>query len=210
MRVPAHRVLPFVGMLALLAATAACGARTAAPPEPGTSRGVPPDLRGRTVMVLPVQQLLGVPGDADAELMFGLRSRDAEITWIPPARLDDALARSPSLAARTRGLPVGQFLAAEVLRIGDPLFGELYRLAVLVGAQAAVLPVRAELVRQPDETDPRVRITIALVETRSGIVGWFAILEGEPYPVDDPRLLASAVDEVSRTLLWYAGRGGSD
>jgi hypothetical protein len=202
------RTLRAVGMVALLTALAACGSRTAAPPEPGTSRGVPPDLRGRTVMVLPVQQVFGVPGDTDAELLFGLRSRATEVTWVPPTDLDDALARSPSLAARTRGLPVGQFLAAEVLRIGDPLFGELYRLSVLVGAQAAVLPVRAELIRNPDETDPRVRITVTLIETRTGRVGWFAILEGQPHPTDDPRLLASAVDEISRTLLWYAGSSG--
>lgn len=209
MRWPRRKTLVSVGLLALSLAVAACGSRTAPPPEPGTSRGVPPDLRGSTVMVLPVQQLLGVPGDTDAELMFGLRSRGTEVTWIPPSQLDDALARSPSLAARTRGLPVGQFLAAEVLRIGDPLFGELYRLSVLVGAQAVVLPVRAELIRNPDETDPRVRITVTLIEARTGRVGWFAILEGDPYPTDDPRLLASAVDEVSRTLLWYAARGGS-
>lgn len=192
-----------VTMLALLVGLAACGSRTSPPPEPGSSRGVPPDLRGRTVMLYPVQQLLGVPGDADAELFFGLGSRSSEVSWVPPAELDRALARSPALQARTRGLPVGQFLAAEVLRIGDPLFGEVYRLSALVNAQAAFLPVRAELVRNPDEDDPRVRITVALVETRTGRVGWFAILEGDPHPENDPRLLASAVDEVARSLLWY-------
>lgn len=192
--------------LALVVGAAACGARTAPPPEPGTSRGIPPDLRGSTVMVLPVQQVLGVPGDVDAELLFGLRTRAEDVTWVAAEELDRALERSPSLQARTRGLPVGQFLAAEVLRIGDPLFGELYRLSVLVGAQAAVLPIRAELVRDPGDADPRLRLTAALIETRSGIVGWFAILEGDPYPPDDPRLLASAVDQVSRTLLWYATR----
>jgi hypothetical protein len=156
-------------------------------------------------MVLPVQQVLGVQGDVDAELLFGLRARAEEVTWVAAEELDRALERSPSLQARTRGLPVGQFLAAEVLRIGDPLFGELYRLSVLVGAQVAVLPIRAELVRNPGDTDPRLRLTTALIETRSGIVGWFAILEGDPHPPGDPRFLASAVDQVSRTLLWYAG-----
>lgn len=196
-----------MGAWTLLLALAACGGRTAPPPEPGTSRGIPPDLRGRTVMILPVQQLMGVPGDADAELAFQLQARSEEVTWVTPEEMDRALARSPALQARTRGLPVGQFLAAEVLRIGDPLFGELYRLSVLVGAQAAVIPVRAELVRNPDEDQPRVRLTVALVETRTGRVGWFSILEGEPHPVGDPRILASAVDELSRTLLWYVRSG---
>lgn len=158
-------------------------------------------------MILPVQQLLGVPGDADAELVFQLKSRSEEVTWVTAEEMDRALARSPALQARTRGLPVGQFLAAEVLRIGDPLFGELYRLSVLVGAQAAVIPVRAELVRNPDEEEPRVRITVALVETRTGRVGWFSIVEGDPHPAGDPRILASAVDQLSRTLLWYVRSG---
>ncbi|MEX2466203.1 MAG: hypothetical protein WD995_04795 [Gemmatimonadota bacterium] len=208
MRGRGYRTLASAVTLATVVGLAACGPRRAPPPEPGTSRGVPPDLRGATVMIYPVQQQLGVPGNADAELLFGLRSRASEVTWVPPEALERALSRSPSLNARTRGLPVGQFLAAEVLRIGDPLFGEIYRLSALTGAQAAVLPVRAELIRNPDEDDPRVRITVALIETRTGRVGWFAILEGDPYPPEDPRLLASAVDEVSRTLLWYAGRSG--
>lgn len=195
--------------LTLVVGLAGCGSRTAPPPEPGSSRGVPPDLRGNTVMILPIQQAVGVPGDPDSELLFGLTSRASDVTWVPPEDLDRALERSPSLDARTRGLAVGQFLAAEVLRVGDPLFGELYRLSALVDAQAAVLPVRAELVRKAEEEHPRVRLTVTLIDTRSGRVGWFAVLEGDPHPSDDPRLLASAVDEVSRTLLWYVGDDGS-
>jgi hypothetical protein len=158
-------------------------------------------------MILPIQQLFGVPGDPDAELLYGLRSRGADVTWVPPDDLERALERSPSLQARTRGLAVGQFFAAEVLRVGDPLFGELYRLSALVRAEAVVLPIRAEIVRNPDEEEPRVRMTMALIETRSGRVGWFSILEGDPHPLDDPRLLASAVDRVSKTLLWYVRDG---
>src|SRR5690606_14203223 len=160
----AHRRRVLV--LRLLVVLAGCGSRTAPPPEPGTQRGMPPDLRGRTAMVLPVQQDLGVPGDLDAELLFGLRSRGADIAWVEPEALDRALRRSPSLSARTRGLPVGQFLAAEVLRIGDPPFGELFRLSSLVNAQAAVLPMQGVLVQEIDDPAPRVRMTVALIETR--------------------------------------------
>ncbi|MEX2473536.1 MAG: hypothetical protein WEA34_15200 [Gemmatimonadota bacterium] len=191
--------------MVLALGVAACGSRTAPPPEPGTSRGVPPDLRGRTVMLYPTQQLMGVPDAMDDELLFHLRSRASDVTWIPPNEIDDALERSPSLQARSRGLAVGQFLTAEVLRIGDPLFGEIYRASTLVGGEAALLPVRAELVRDSDDPLPRVRLTMALVEVRSGRIAWFAILDGDPHPIDDPRLLASAADEVSQTLLWYAG-----
>lgn len=202
-----HRLPAAAAVLLLATAIGACGPRTAPPPEPGTQRGTPPDLRGRTVMILPVQQVLGVPGDIDAELVFGLRSREAEVDWVPPDALDRALDRSPSLRSRTRGLPVGQFLQAEVIRIGDPLFGELVRLSSLVDAQAALLPIQAVLVQKPEEEQPRVRLTMALVDTRSGFVAWFAIFEGDPRPADDPRLTASAADQVARNLLWYS-RGG--
>jgi hypothetical protein len=182
-------------------AAAACGG-TAPPPEPGTIRGVAPDLRGIRVLILPVQQNFGVRGDLDAELAYGLRERGRDVAWIATAEVEEVLARSPALQTRTRGLPVGLFVQAEVQRIGDPLFGELRRIAALVDAQAVVLPVQATLASAPGE-DPRIRLWTALVDVRSGRVPWFAVLEGGAFPAGDPRALVSAVDEVARSLLWY-------
>jgi hypothetical protein len=181
---------------------AGCGARTAEPPEPGTIRGVAPDLRGIRVLLLPVQQNLGVRGDLDGELAYALRERSADVVWITAAEVEEVLARSPAMQTRTRGLPVGAFVQAEVQRIGDPLFGELRRMAALVQAQAIVIPVQATLEALPGE-DPRVRLWTALIDVRSGRVPWFAVLEGGAFPVDDPRSIASAVELVSRSLLWY-------
>ena len=96
-------------------------------------------------MVLPVQQVLGVMGDPNAEIAFGLGERNAEITWILPSEVEEALRRSPGIRADTRRLPVGQFLSAEVQRIGDPLYGELRRLSSLVEAEAVLIPVQASL-----------------------------------------------------------------
>jgi hypothetical protein len=155
-------------------------------------------------MVLPVQQVLGVPGDADAELAYGLGERDVEVTWILPDEIQEVLSRSPGVRASLRGLPVGQFLTAEVRRVGDPLYGELRRLASLVDAEAALIPVQASLEAEPGES-PTVRFWTALIETRTGRVLWFSILDGDAHASGDPRGLASAVDEVARSLLWYAG-----
>lgn len=193
-------------LAAALLACAACAGRTS-PPEPGTSRGSPPDLRGASVMVLPVQAVHEVGGDADAELSFGLTDRRAGVTWIFPARLEEALSRAPALDTRVRGLSVGTFSQAEVRRVGDPLYGELRRLAELVDAEVALLPLSAVAVTVPDG-GTSVRFTVATVHVRTGRVLWFGVVEGEPHPAGDPRGLASAVDTLARTLLWFAPGGG--
>ena len=45
-------------------------------------RGFVPNLRGRGVMVYPVQIRQGVPGNVDAEIAFALRDRGTEIDWV--------------------------------------------------------------------------------------------------------------------------------
>jgi hypothetical protein len=193
-------VVALAGALAI----SACGPRTAPPPEPGSTRGVAPDLRGVRVLLLPVQQNLAVPGDPDAELSYGLRERGRGVLWVSADEVEQMLARSPAMQGRTRGLPVGVFLQAEVERIGDPLYGELRRTASLVDAEAVFLPVQASLEALPGE-DPRVRFVSTLIDVRTGRIMWFGVLEGGAFPAGDPRALASAVDEVARTLIWYAG-----
>lgn len=144
----------------------ACGGGTP-PPGPGTSVGSPPDLRGTRVLVSPTQQVLGVSGDPDAELAFGLRDRTRALTWVLPYQLDEVLARSPGISASPRGLPVRQFLQAEVCRSGDPLYGELRRMAALVDADPVLSPVQAALSSNVDE-DPRVNWSVALIEVSTG------------------------------------------
>ena len=183
---------------------AACGG-SVPPPGPGTSIGSPPDLRGTRVMVLPVQQVLGVSGDPDAELAFGLSDRTQEVTWVFAQEVDEALSRAPAVDAATSGLSVGQFLRSEVRRIGDPLFGQLRRMAALVDAEGALIPVQVALVSDAGK-DPKIQLSVALIEVRTGRVRWFGIVEGGAFPAGDPRGLASAVDRLARTLLWYVGR----
>jgi hypothetical protein len=155
-------------------------------------------------MVLPVQQNLGVRGDPDAEIAFGLGERNTEVTWISPSEVEEVLRRSPAIRANLRGLPVGHFLTAEVRRVGDPLYGELRRLSSLVDADAVLVPVQVSLEAEPG-SDPTVRLWTALIEVRTGRVLWFSVLDGGAYAPTDPRGLASAVDVMARSLLWYAG-----
>ncbi len=193
------KALVFAGVALLLAA---CGNKTAPPPAPGTVRGTPPDLRGRRVVVYPVQQNYGVAGDPYAELVFGLQDRSRDVDWVLAQEVDEILDRSPSVSARIRGLPVGNFLAAEVRRVGDPLYGDLRRVSALVDAEVVLLPVQAAVTAEPGEGS-KVTLTVTLIEPRTGRVAWFAILQGVEHDPGDPRGLASAVEEVARRLLWY-------
>lgn len=145
---------------------------------------------------------MGIVGDPDAELAFGLQDRGRDVEWILPAEVEAVLARSPGVSASTRGLPVGSFSMAEVNRVGDPLYGELRRMAVLVNAEAILLPVRAYTEVEEGQS-PRILMMATLIEPRSGRVLWFSIAEGDAFSPGDPRGLASAVDELARTLLWY-------
>lgn len=159
-------------------------------------------------MLLPVQHVAGVLGDPTAELAFALTDRTDEVDWILEDEVQEILRRSPAIQASTRGLPVGAFLQAEVQRVGDPLYGQLRRMAGLVDAEVILLPVQASFAANPEieGATPRVRITAALVDPRSGRVIWFGIEEGEDVPRDDPRGLASAAERLARTILWYVGR----
>jgi len=174
-------------------------------PSPGTSNSLPPDVSGRTVMVLPVQAEVGVEGDADAELAFALTSRESAVDWVFRAQLESALERSPGLGARTTGLAAGMFLRREVQRVGDPLYGDLRRLAALVNAEVALIPV-ALLPSELDENGLRsFEASVALIDVRSGRVLWFGVVAGDPGNLGDPGVLASAMDRLARRLLWYVG-----
>ena len=129
-------------------AVTACSS-TGEPPRPGEPQGRVPDLRGRSVLVLPVQLRERVPFDVtgDEEIAYALPARSDQVTWVLPAQVEGILRRSPGVEANLHGLPVGIFLQAEVNRIGDPLYGEIRRMTTLVGADFALIPVQLEYTR---------------------------------------------------------------
>jgi hypothetical protein len=132
------------------------------------------------VILLPVQQNLGVRGDLDAEIRFTFTDQGREVDWIFEEAVQRMLDRTPTMDTRTRGLPVSLFSAAEVERVGDPLYGQLRRMAALVEADAILIPIEASF--EPNEavvdSEPRVRFTAAIIEPRTGRVVWFGVEEG--------------------------------
>jgi hypothetical protein len=188
----------------LLAAVLAygCGG-TGEAPAAGDFAGFIPDLRGERVMVFPVQIGGGVPGDADPEIEFALRSRTEAVEWIFPDELESALARSPAVDSSVRGLPVGFFLRAEVERIGDPLFGQLLRMGALANSEIALIPVTVRAGAEGVDGESVVEIVATILDVRSGRVIWFGVVSGRPGSVADFGSLASAVESFAATLLWY-------
>lgn len=193
--------------LALLAALAVGGcaaAPPAGPPRPGWTSGPAVSLDGARVLVLPAQMVRGIAGDVDAELAFGLETRGDRVSWILPAELRRALERSPGLQANPDALPVGMFLQAEVRRIGDPLYGELRRMAALTNAAAAFLPVAVRARAAADSVAAGVEIVAALVDVRSGGVIWSGVVEGLGV-AGSPGALAAAVDALAVAMMGSTG-----
>jgi hypothetical protein len=190
-------------VLPLLLLLAAC-----ARPEPPVANRITaaPDLSNMGVLVLPVHsgvvpaapvtapselRLDGV-SDLDAELAFWLRERGGSVRWVFPDAIDRMLARTPALNVKPRALDVAIFRRARVERIGDPLFGDLKRLASVLDARFALVPVAAEF----KAAGNRIETALALIDTTFGDVVWFGVLAG-----DSPADLAQRV-----AALFVAGK----
>ncbi len=191
-------------VLAVLALQGCGGGGGGAALEAGGMRGFVPDLRGRRVMVYPVQIRQGVRGDVDPEIAFAFRARGREIEWVFPEELRATLARAPVVDSTVDGLPVSVFLGAEVDRVGDPLYGQIRRLAELVRSDIAIIPVTVRTGAEGAEGVSVVEIVSAILDVRTGRVMWTGVVAGRPGPVADFGSVASAVERLTETLLWYA------
>jgi hypothetical protein len=190
-----------LALLLTLALVVGCGLRSSPPPSAGFETGMVPDMRDQRVMVFPVQVRGGGHPDVDDELMFALRTRPAGAEWFGPRELGDVLARSPGTGIRLTGLDVQPFLLGEVRRVGDPLFGYVYRLGAMVDADYALLPVEVRS-RAQGEAEARVgEVGAAILEARTGRVLWYGILEGPPGPPGAREATVGAVEALARRVL---------
>ncbi|TVP75534.1 MAG: hypothetical protein EA352_08080 [Gemmatimonadales bacterium] len=209
-------LLLFPALVLLLGVLAACGLRSASePPEPGYSRGGVPDLRGERVLVLPLQLRSGGHEDADRELLYALESRGATVDWLGPAHLRQRAQQSPELSVDLDRLPVERFLQGDLDRIGDPLYGLLYRLGALEGANYALIPVR---IRDRPVTEGEgegegaagadvggglatAELHTALVRVRTGHVLWYGVTDGRAAAPGDLGATASTAEALARRIL---------
>jgi hypothetical protein len=193
-------------LCAALVLASAC-ARRIEPPSPDRPAPVAPDLTGKAVMVLPAQH--GPSGGAsgqepvpglDREIAFWLAERGPRVRWIFPPQIQRALDRTPSMNVQLHALAVSSFHRAQVEIIGDPLFGDLRALNVLVDARYALIPVAAGF-GSDSAGARRVQINAALIDTVGGRVLWFGAVAGEPGAEDSPGITASAAQALARAVI---------
>ena len=156
-------------------------------------------------MVLPVQAIRGVTGDAEAELVYALNARGRGVRWLMPQTLRAQLARNPALDVPLDNLPVGVFLQAQVDRVGDPLYGYLRRLSAISNGTVVLIPVEIRHRATTPERPGAVEVVTALVDVGSGRVAWFGVVQGEAGDGSSPGALASAVDALARVLFPMGG-----
>lgn len=187
---------------------AACAQVRQTPPTADSPKPPPPSLAGRSVLVLPSQPAPGVPRDArtgevvpgfDAELAYWLEDLGPRVDWKFPAEIRAALERNAMLAIDIDALAVGSFHVAQVKNIGDPLLGDLRRLAALMNARWALVPVAVAYV--PRVEGGRAEAAVALIDTYGGRVLWYAVMAGEPGAEGSGDVAASAARSIARILL---------
>jgi hypothetical protein len=182
-----------------------------APPSADARQRAFPDLGGRAVMLLPVQAAvptIGVPPGAEAfplgadaraaleaELAYWLPARVTRARWVLPAAIERAVGQSPTLDVRVRDLTVRDFQRARLEMIGDPLYGELRRVAALMDTRVALLPVGALWVRDPTGMG-RVHLALALIDTFGGDVVWYGVVAGAAGAPGDAALMASVAQAL--------------
>ena len=154
-------------------------------------------------MVFPVQIQSGIRDNADSEIAFAFRERSDEVDWVFPDEFEAALARAPGMQSRVTGLPVGLFLRTEVDRVGDPLYGQLRRLGEMTSAEVAFIPVALRVGTDEVGGGSTVEIVSTILDVRSGRVLWFGVVAGRPGPTADFASVASAVETLAATLLWF-------
>ncbi|MBR9988849.1 MAG: hypothetical protein KFH98_03785 [Gemmatimonadetes bacterium] len=186
-------------------------ATSPAPPAADTPQQAFPDIGGQRVMLLPVQQVvpaISPPASADttrppralsaeslraleAELSYWVVEHAHRVSWVLPDAVERASSGSAALRINVRDLRVSDFQRSRLQSIGDPLYGDLRRIAAVTDARLALLPIGAVWIPEGVGTG-RVHVAAALIDTMGGRVLWYGVAAGSIGAPDDPSVAASA------------------
>jgi hypothetical protein len=88
-----------------------------------------------------------------------------------------------------------------VKRVGDPLFGDLRKLASVLDARIAIIPVASQAIGKTT-ADAKVQVATAVIDAMSGNVIWFGVHEATETGGSQAGI-ASAAQVVARA---FAGK----
>jgi hypothetical protein len=210
------RSAAFLSTLTL--ALTAC-ASSPAPPASDVAQQPFPDIGGQRVMLLPVQRIvpavsppvaadstrpmLALSGESlqalESELSYWLPEYAARARWVLPDAVVRAAEGSAALQVNVRDLPVRDFQRSRLESIGDPLYGDLRKIAVVTDARLALLPIGAVWIPELGGSG-RVHVAAALIDTMGGRVLWYGVAAGDPGAVDDAAAVASAARALTMQI----------
>jgi hypothetical protein len=123
---------------------------------------------------------------SDSIIATLLTARAPEVTWVGPAELRHVARRAPGIAADPDQLGTPFLRASNIIDVPDPLRYQLRTLMGLVGGRYVLVPAGLVFRRTVGRSDGRTataELSVVLIDTRVGKIGWRTIARGEG---DDP------------------------
>jgi hypothetical protein len=176
----------------------ACGGKkTDHPPAPAPTAPLPTaGLAGQRVSVLPltlaaaedtlhwdalIADRRATLDKCDSIIGSLLAGRSPEVTWVGPAELRRAARRAAGIAAEPDQMGTAFLRADGVIDVPDPLRYQLRTLVGLAGGRFALVPAGLVYRHAPGTAAgvATAELSIVLVDTRVGKVGWRTVARGE-------------------------------
>lgn len=187
----------------LLAALSCGGKKPAEPPAPAPTAPLPTaGLAGQRVALTPLT-LVAVDdtlkwdaliadrraalNKSDSVIATLLTARAPEVNWVLPAEVRQAARRAAGIAADPDQMGTSFLRAEKLVDVPDPLRYQLRTLVGLIGGRYAMIPAGLVFRAASPAAAPRglatAELSIVMVDTRVGRVGWRTVARGEG---DDP------------------------
>lgn len=184
--------------LLLLASLSCGGKKSDQPPAPLPTAPLPTaGLAGQRVALTPLALVAAeealrwdsLIGDrrttldkSDSIITTLLGARASEVTWVGPAELRHIARRAPGIAADPDQMGTPFLRATNIIDVPDPLRYQLRTLMGLVGGRYVLVPAGLVFRRTVGQSDGRTataELSVVLIDSRVGKVGWRTIARGD-------------------------------
>jgi hypothetical protein len=122
----------------------------------------------------------------DSIISTFLVARAPEVTWVGPPELRRIARRAAGIVAEPDQMGTPFLRASNIVDVPDPLRSQLRTMMGLVGGRYVMIPaglVFRRKVGRPDSRTATAELSVVMVDTRVGRVGWRTVARGDG---DDP------------------------